>query len=124
MKTLVWNVRGFGNTRAFQVLLRLKQKHNPDLLFLVETKTDHVHMENVRVKLGFVSTLVVDSIERNGGLCLFWSSQVDINLFSFSQYHIDIQVSSHRDLLWRFTRFLWSSGGGSTASWIDIVTST
>ena len=69
-----------GSTRAFQVLLRIKNTYNPDMLFLVETKTNHVRIEFVRVKLGYSSKLVVDSNGSKGGLCLLWSDSVDVNI--------------------------------------------
>ena len=46
-------------------------------------------MESVKVKLGFSSKLVVDSVGNSGGLCLLWSDSIDVSLLSFSQFHID-----------------------------------
>ena len=59
MKTLVWNVRGMGSTCAFQVLLMIINTYNPDILFLVEMKINHVRMEFVRVKMGYSSRLLI-----------------------------------------------------------------
>ena len=64
--------------------MRLKRTYNHDLLFLIETKTNRVCMEDIKVKLGFSSKLVVKSIGRSGGLCLMWSGSADVSLLSFS----------------------------------------
>jgi hypothetical protein len=94
-----------GNHRTFQILLKLKQEYKPDTLFLIETKTDHIFLERVRVGLGFAGKLVVDSIGRSGGLCLFWMESMDIGLISFSNFHIDVQVASVDNSRWRMTGF-------------------
>ncbi|KAI9173768.1 hypothetical protein LWI28_006153 [Acer negundo] len=30
-----------------------------------------------------------------GGLCLFWTDRVGVDLLSFSRFHIDVRVTSH-----------------------------
>ncbi|KAK2648963.1 hypothetical protein Ddye_016452 [Dipteronia dyeriana] len=105
MKILVWNVRGMGSSRAFQVLLKLKQAYNPDVLFLMETKVNHSQMERIRVKLGFSSNLVVDCVGTKGVLSLMWSDDTNIRLLSYSSFHMDVQIDSQRGFLWRFTGF-------------------
>ncbi|KAK3189708.1 hypothetical protein Dsin_029269 [Dipteronia sinensis] len=62
-------------------------------------------MEVLRTKLAFIGTLVVNAVGRSGGLCLFWTDRVRIDLLSFSQFHIDVQVKSHVSKIWRLTRF-------------------
>ncbi|KAK2640566.1 hypothetical protein Ddye_028361 [Dipteronia dyeriana] len=105
MKILVWNARGLDSNRAFQVLLRLKQTYKPDLIFLIETKSDHYRMEIIKVKLGFPNKLVVNNIGRSRGLCLMWSNLADVSPISYSQFHIDVQIVSHRNVCWRWTSF-------------------
>ncbi|KAK2648729.1 hypothetical protein Ddye_016218 [Dipteronia dyeriana] len=43
------------------------------MLFFMETKTDHVFLEDIRVRLGFDGKLVMDATGICGGLCFFWS---------------------------------------------------
>ncbi|KAL5801840.1 hypothetical protein ACOSQ3_033472 [Xanthoceras sorbifolium] len=59
----------------------------------------------LRLFLGFSGKLVVECVGRSGGLVLFWSSQLDISLLSFSLFHIDVSVSVVRCSPWRFTGF-------------------
>jgi hypothetical protein len=105
MKLLSWNVRGLGSARAFQILLKMKQAYCPEVLFIMETKINHIQMERLRIKLGFSCKLAVDSVGTSGGLGLLWSDSVDIRLLSFSSFHIDVQVIPHRGSPWRFTGF-------------------
>ncbi|KAK2647288.1 hypothetical protein Ddye_014777 [Dipteronia dyeriana] len=105
MNALVWNARGLGSDRAFRVLLKYKQDYSPDIIFLMETKSNHIQMETIRVKLGFVGKLVVDYVGNNGGLCLLWTDKVNVSLLSFSRFHIDVRVSSWNERDWRFTGF-------------------
>ncbi|KAK3230421.1 hypothetical protein Dsin_002302 [Dipteronia sinensis] len=105
MKSLVWNARGLGSGRAFRTLLKLKQNHSPDFMFLVEMKVTHSVLETMRVKLGFFGKLVVDCVGRSGGLCLFWTNFLKVDLLSFSRFHIDVQVNSHGGKIWRLTGF-------------------
>ncbi|KAK2652828.1 hypothetical protein Ddye_012684 [Dipteronia dyeriana] len=62
-------------------------------------------MEMWRVNLGFCSKLVVDSIGRSGGLCLFWNDNVTVNLVNYSQGPIDVNVSAVGGATWRLTGF-------------------
>ncbi|XP_062114029.1 uncharacterized protein LOC133825047 [Humulus lupulus] len=103
MNSLVWNVRGIGNDRTFHILRSHVVEFRPDIVFLSETLCTHSFLEIVRVKLGFVGKLVVDKVGRSGGLCLFWVAGVDVDLLEFSRFHIDVLISSHDGLKWRFT---------------------
>ncbi|KAK2656458.1 hypothetical protein Ddye_009510 [Dipteronia dyeriana] len=40
--------------------------------------------------------IVVDSVSRSGGLCMFWSGNLDVVLLSYSQGHIDLRVQAHQ----------------------------
>lgn len=92
MNTLVWNVRGLGSNRAFQVLLRVKRDYNPDIMFLMETKVNHFRIENLRIKLGYSGKLVIDSMGTCGCLCLMWSSSVDVSLLSYSLFILILKL--------------------------------
>ncbi|KAL5819042.1 hypothetical protein ACOSQ4_022884 [Xanthoceras sorbifolium] len=74
----------------------------------METLSNKDRMEQLRLFLGFSGKLVVECVGRSGGLVLFWSDQLDINLLSFSLFHIDVSVSVVRSSPWRFTGFYGS----------------
>ncbi|KAK2652482.1 hypothetical protein Ddye_012359 [Dipteronia dyeriana] len=69
----------------------------------METKSNHVRLEWIRVKLGYIGKLVVDSVGMKGGLCLFWDDSIDVNMISYSKFHIDAQVVAEKGASWRFT---------------------
>lgn len=72
------------------MLRTFSQTYVPNMVFLMETKANNVLMENSRVKLGFSGKWVVNCDGRKGGLGLFWSNEVVVNLLSFSLFHIDV----------------------------------
>lgn len=49
-------------------------------------------MEVVKVKLGYTSCLGVDCEGRGGGLALFWDTNTNLNLKSFSKSHINVEI--------------------------------
>ena len=48
---------------------------------------------------------MVDCVGRSGGLCLFWSDRVAVDLLSYTRDHIDVKVRSHSLIDWRLTGF-------------------
>ncbi|KAL5840519.1 hypothetical protein ACOSQ4_013127 [Xanthoceras sorbifolium] len=109
MKHFCWNVRGLGYCQAFTIMRLLKYNHELDLMFLMETKIDHCMAESISIKLDYVGKLVMDNIGKSGGLLLFWSDNVTVDLLFFSCFYIDVQVtylrfwkSDHRPLLIEF----------------------
>ncbi|KAK3228648.1 hypothetical protein Dsin_000529 [Dipteronia sinensis] len=71
----------------------------------METKCDHVKLEKWRIKLGFCGKLVVNSLGKSGGLCLYWINNVVVDLLTYSQCHIDVMISGLGSKRWRFTGF-------------------
>ncbi|KAK2649226.1 hypothetical protein Ddye_016715 [Dipteronia dyeriana] len=105
MNVLVWNALGMESDRVFRVLLKYKQDYSPSIIFLIETKPNHIQMEAIRVKLRFVGKLVVNCEGNSGGLCLLWTNTVNVSLLSFSRFHIDVRVSYWNERDWRFMGF-------------------
>ena len=105
MRILSWNARGLGSTRAFNSLLSHKQDWKPDLIFLMETHCQHEKLERWKIKLGFNSKLVINSVGLSGGLCLFWTNDNVVELLTYSQDHIDVRIRLGNNKIWRFTGF-------------------
>ncbi|KAK3211795.1 hypothetical protein Dsin_016501 [Dipteronia sinensis] len=74
-------------------------------MFLMETKCKQDKMEKWRVKLGYSGMLVVDSVEKFGGLFLMWDDSIVVDLMSYSSGHIDVRIQDKRNKSWRFTGF-------------------
>lgn len=62
-------------------------------------------MEKVRLKLGFAGMVVVEARGRSGGLAMLWKEGDQAKLLSFSQNHIDMEISMNELGLWRLTGF-------------------
>ena len=63
-------------------------------------------MERVRDRQGFANGLVVPSLGRSGGLALLWKREVNLNIKSFNNFHIDAIVTEvNTSLEWRITGF-------------------
>ncbi|KAL5563133.1 hypothetical protein UlMin_032880 [Ulmus minor] len=103
MNILAWNVQGLGNDWTFQILHDYMQQYSPPLVFLSETLCSKLQMERWRIKLGFTRMLIWEKEGRSGGLYLFWSDTISVQLLSGSKRHIDVLVTSHNSLCWRFT---------------------
>ncbi|KAL0313474.1 UNVERIFIED_CONTAM: hypothetical protein Sradi_5746700 [Sesamum radiatum] len=75
------------------------------MVFLCETKCGHRRIELMKQRLGLFG-LCVPAVGRSGGLTLFWKQDVVVNLRSFSNFHIDVDVFTSDNMVgWRFTGF-------------------
>lgn len=94
MRVLNWNVRGLGNSRTFLALQKILQQQRPQILFVSETKLTAKQMSNVSRKLKIENCLAVDRKGMGGRLAMLWNSDVNVNVTSFSNHHIDAQVQT------------------------------
>ena len=63
-------------------------------------------MEWLKHKWDYDNCLVVDYVGRAGGLALSWSAEVQVDVNSYSTFHINMKVSGNRiEDTWHFTRF-------------------
>lgn len=102
MKILSWNVQSLGNTRTS--LKKILQTHRPQIVFLYETKMLPMRMNNVRVELNFENCFTVSRNRLERGLAMLWSSNIDVNIASYSQHHIDAEIFNEGGPKWRCTR--------------------
>ena len=70
----------------------------------METKIRGKRVESLKNTLGFSGCFAVDSEGLSGGVGLFWSDEVTVNLQNYSSSHIDVSVKQVVKS-WRFTRF-------------------
>jgi ribonuclease HI/exonuclease III len=106
MIALSWNCRGLGNPQTVRDLCRLVKEKRPGLVFLLETKLQAKRIEYIRVRTGFESAFVVDSIGRSGGLALMWKGDINVEIQNYSRRHINAIVRTFDNgPLWKFTGF-------------------
>lgn len=92
MKTLIWNCRGLGNPGTVQGLSRYVTLNNPDLVFISETRLRRHKVDSLRRRLNMEGALDVARSENCVGLLLMWKDTLQVNLLSFSNSHIDVEV--------------------------------
>lgn len=85
-------------------LKKILQTHRPQIVFLCETKMTPMQMNVIRAELKFKNCFTVGRNGLGGGLAMLWSSDIDVNIASYSQHHIDAEICSEGGLKWRCTR--------------------
>ncbi|XP_062118476.1 uncharacterized protein LOC133832109 [Humulus lupulus] len=105
MKILSWNVQGIGNPWTFNALRSLLQVHKPDIIFIIESKLSRSQAKQLVERLNFENWWAVDRIGMSGGLLLFWNSDINLKVLSWSCGHIAGLVSGRGMLLWLFSGF-------------------
>ncbi|CAM8947828.1 unnamed protein product [Rhodiola kirilowii] len=71
MKSLCWNCRGLGQPRTVRSLADLVRCYKPQVVGLIETKSENGRTEVLRRQLGFDCGFGVDSNGRSGGLAIW-----------------------------------------------------
>ena len=105
MSCLSWNCCGFGNSQTEDEVVALVTAKDPKLVFLMETKADKPILERVGRRIHFTNLFFVPRVNSGGGLALYWKSDFDVDVQSFSNRHIDAFISYGVDDAWRFTGF-------------------
>ena len=107
MSVISWNCRGLGNPEAVRELRSIVKQEGPTLLFVMETKIRAARVENLKFTLGFEGCFAVNSVGLSGGIGLFWSRDVLVELKNFSTGHIDavVRKKDQNSFEWRFTGF-------------------
>jgi hypothetical protein len=95
------NYRGVGNASTVRELRDFVVKFAPSILCIQEAQIDRGHVESLAGLLGFDKAFAIDSAERSGGLGIFWSNDISIDILGYSQYHIDISIVGIGDIPWR-----------------------
>ncbi|KAL4366975.1 hypothetical protein GQ457_05G024380 [Hibiscus cannabinus] len=94
MKILCWNCQGLGQALAVQVLKSIVLQHDPDILFLCETRLNKLRCERLRLSLNKDNCFSVDSNPSCSGLALLWNNKISVDLLSYSARHIDTIIQS------------------------------
>lgn len=106
MSCLSWNYRGLENLHAVHALQCLILSKDHMVVFLCETKNNARYMERLRLKFNFDRSFTVDNRGNSGGLCVLWKEELNLNLRSYSQNHVDFDVGVPGDVqYWRLTGF-------------------
>ena len=100
MSFLNWNYLGLGNHRTLNALKEVIMIKDPNIVFLMETKSDRDWLQKVRDRCGFKQGLIVPSVGNSGGLALFWKNELQVNVIKYSLSNIDVEVNSGDAIGW------------------------
>lgn len=92
MRFITWNCQGLGPALTKNALRDLKCRVDPHCVFLMETKNKEKKVECVRKSLGFNNGRLVEPKGQSGGLALWWSDLVDVDLFYESKNLFDASI--------------------------------
>ena len=92
MSCLSWNCRVLGNPQTIDKLVTVVVKKDPTVVFLMETKSNNEGIEKVRRKIQFAHKFVVPHPNQGGGLALLWKEDIQLDVQSSSDNHIDAVV--------------------------------
>ena len=92
MNLLSWNVRGLGNPRTRLTIRKIVQKYKPQLFFVCETKLESAQVREECGKLNFDKCFAVSRNEKGGGITMMWTSDINVNILSYSRHYIDAEV--------------------------------
>jgi hypothetical protein len=79
------------------------REHRPTLVFLSETRQNKKLVESLSKRLGYKSCLPVSLPCKGGGLALWWSEDVKVDLINFSPHHIDVIIQEEKEIKCRST---------------------
>lgn len=90
---ILWNCQGLGSDLTVRALREMIRKYRPTVVFLMETKSRNNRMERVRRSCNYQHGFCIPPIGTAGGLCLWWDTNINLEILSFSQNFIDTKVS-------------------------------
>ncbi|KAE8656259.1 hypothetical protein F3Y22_tig00117005pilonHSYRG00262 [Hibiscus syriacus] len=100
MTIFCWNCRGLGNPATVRELRRLISEKDPMLVFVSETKLRKNKTEAIRVATKMGGCFEVERSDRCVGLMMLWREEFDVTLQSFSNIHIDVEVTLMKSFMW------------------------
>ena len=96
MKVLCWNIQGGKKPQAVTELLYLKNKYNPDIIFVIETLTNNSNSQRILKALHFHNKLIIDPVNHMGGMWVCWN-----NSTITVQHYVTHDRLAHLDILYK-----------------------
>jgi hypothetical protein len=60
-------------------------------------------VEGLASTLGYDHSFAISSSGRSGGIGLFWTNEIKIDILPYSQYHLDVKITEAEGDPWRLT---------------------
>ena len=81
----------------------LSKTHQPNVIFLSETRKNKEYVEYLRFRLGTKNMFTVSAQGKGGGLAVFWDDVYTLELNKFGEHFIDMYICSANGTKWRST---------------------
>lgn len=94
MSALSWNCRGFIKASAVQRCKRLALTHNPDFLYLSETKISVNSVARSLDALGYLNYVGTDAICTGGRTFVGWKKNMNVSVADLSMYFCHLKVNA------------------------------
>ena len=78
---------------------------DPSIVFLAETWTDKVRLEQVQRRIQFKNLFVVPRCNKARGLAILWKEGFPLEVVKYSKNYIDSVINKSKENAWRFTGF-------------------
>ena len=105
MSCLSRNCWGLGNPQTEDELIAFVINKDPKIVFLMETKLEKILMERIGRKIQFNNIFVVPHVNMAGGLALLWREEINLDIQTYSDRHIDAFINHGVDDTWRLIGF-------------------
>lgn len=92
MKALVWNCQGVGSPLTIPQLREACNLLSPNVVFLCETKNRLQFMLTVKRKLRFDECVVVESMNKAGGMTVMWNNEVKVLDVQTTAFTMEIHI--------------------------------
>ncbi|KAK4270612.1 hypothetical protein QN277_019396 [Acacia crassicarpa] len=111
MNILAWNCQGLGAALTVQNLKEVCFRKKPQLVFVMESKQKARVVRKIRRRCGFTQEWIVDPIGYSGGLALWWSEDITVNILFSSQNIIHTSILSGNFDTPDYVSFIYSPPG-------------
>ncbi|XP_057746431.1 uncharacterized protein LOC130965690 [Arachis stenosperma] len=93
--------KGTGS-KAFPSIIRdLRQEYEANFFFLLETHVSGSRGKQIRDKIGFDKSFVVDAMGHSGGIWCLWDSSVwNVDVLDHDRQYVHLQVSGKNSISW------------------------
>jgi hypothetical protein len=103
MSCLSYNYRGLGRDATVRELRDLAKLFKLTVFCVLETQLHKTWVEGLARQLGYNQSFAVSSSGRSGGLAMFWNNEINLQILSYSQYHLDAVITERDREPWRLT---------------------